>query len=60
MLLFDFVDVVVVNEDEASGLIMVAGVEYKTDYKVQGFNRRWDFGGDGDNNSIFSFIQDIQ
>ena len=33
-----------VDSGRASGTITVAGVTWYTDYQVQGFNRRWDFG----------------
>jgi len=35
-----------VFKGKRSGSIEVSGVTHETSFKVQGFNRRWDFGGD--------------
>jgi hypothetical protein len=34
---------VIANDQGTKGVVLVAGVEYETAYKVQGFNRTWDF-----------------
>ena len=36
------------NDTKNLGTISVAGVKHNADYRVQGFNRRWNFGTDGD------------
>ena len=46
----------VVNEGRESGLIEVAGVKHKSRFRVNGFNRRWDFGLAKDMTYNFAFI----
>ncbi|MEJ1296367.1 MAG: hypothetical protein RPU52_16165 [Candidatus Sedimenticola sp. (ex Thyasira tokunagai)] len=45
-----------VNEGRLSGRIEVAGVGHKTEYAVNGFNRRWDFGLAEDQTYNYAFI----
>ena len=44
-----------VDSGRASGTITVAGVTWYTDFEVQGFNRRWDFGPQ-DHPTRYSFV----
>ncbi len=45
-----------VNADRSSGKIFVAGVVHESSFKVNGFNRRWNFGLDEDNTYDYAFI----
>jgi len=44
-----------VDSGRASGTITVAGVTWYTDFEVQGFNRRWDFGPKTDP-ALYAFV----
>ena len=44
-----------INDDRETGKIDVADTKYDTKYKVDGFNRQWDF-GDLNGKNRFSFI----
>jgi len=45
-----------VNKDRQSGKIFVAGVIQEASFKINGFNRRWDFGLSEDNTYNYAFI----
>ena len=45
-----------INEDGITGTIKVAGVTHDADYRVQGFDRRWNFGLQDDNTYNYAFV----
>lgn len=45
-----------VNPDGKTGTIKVAGVTHQAVYRVQGFDRRWDFGLEDDNSYSYAFV----
>ncbi len=44
-----------INEDKKTGEIEIAGTSYRTSYKVEGANRRWDWGDGKDDTFRFMF-----
>ena len=56
----DWKDILVIatsNGDNYSGTLRVAAITYNTQYQVQGFDRRWDFGSVKENSSYsYSFV----
>jgi hypothetical protein len=45
-----------INEDGKTGAIKVAGVTHQAQYRVQGFDRRWDFGLQDDGSFDYAFV----
>jgi hypothetical protein len=45
-----------IDSARETGTIFVAGVEQKTQFAVEGFNRRWDWGTSSSGGTRFSFV----